>query len=57
MIPAGEFRRTTRVRGNVGEPFYSPTGRDYSSEYLFAVFAGGGVQGGRVISASDRIEA
>lgn len=57
VVVAGEFARTPSIGGNVGTPFYSPTGRDHWTDCFSAVFAGAGVQGGRVIGRSDRIAA
>ncbi|MDA0660621.1 MAG: DUF1501 domain-containing protein [Planctomycetota bacterium] len=42
----GEFGRTPRINGEAG--------RDHWSECFSVLFAGGGVQGGRVVGASER---
>jgi len=57
VVLVGEFGRTPKLGGNVGTPSYVPDGRDHWSGAFFAVFAGGGVQGGQVIGSSDAIAA
>jgi uncharacterized protein (DUF1501 family) len=47
IVAAGEFGRTPRLNRNGG--------RDHWPGVWSALFAGGGVRGGRVIGASDRI--
>ena len=55
IVMAGEFGRTPKVTqlANV----YRKPGRDHWGAVQTVFFAGGGVQGGRVIGASDRIGA
>ncbi len=55
VIVAGEFGRTPRIGG--GGNGTGNDGRDHWSRCFSAVLAGGGVQGGQVIGASDRIGA
>jgi len=43
---AGEFGRTPRINGNAG--------RDHWSNCFTVMFAGGGIQGGRVVGASEK---
>lgn len=43
---AGEFGRTPRMNGNVG--------RDHWSDCFSVMLAGGGIQGGRVVGASEK---
>jgi len=50
----GEFGRTPRVSILPGSPL---PGRDHWAQCYSGLFAGGGVRGGRVIGASDRIGA
>ncbi|MCY2965304.1 MAG: DUF1501 domain-containing protein [Planctomycetota bacterium] len=57
LLMVGEFGRTPKLGGNVGTPSYVPDGRDHWSGAFFSWFAGGGVQGGQVIGASDNIAA
>lgn len=45
IIWMGEFSRTPRINGNAG--------RDHWARAMFALMAGGGVRGGRVIGATD----
>ncbi|MFQ5734369.1 MAG: DUF1501 domain-containing protein, partial [Planctomycetaceae bacterium] len=45
----GEFGRTPKINKNAG--------RDHWGPVMTSLFAGGGVQGGRVIGATDRIAA
>ena len=49
VIVTGEFGRTPRINKDAG--------RDHWGPVMTSLFAGGGVQGGRVIGASDRIGA
>ncbi|HEY8504888.1 MAG TPA: DUF1501 domain-containing protein [Gemmataceae bacterium] len=45
VLVTGEFGRTPKVNGNAG--------RDHWARAMFALMAGGGVRGGRVIGATD----
>jgi hypothetical protein len=56
VVWAGEFGRTPRIGASTGNN-NTPDGRDHWSKVFSAVFAGGGVKGGQVIGASDRIGA
>ncbi|WP_165069082.1 DUF1501 domain-containing protein [Paludisphaera rhizosphaerae] len=56
VVLAGEFGRTPRIGASTGNN-NTPDGRDHWSAVFSAVFAGGGVQGGQTIGASDRIGA
>jgi uncharacterized protein (DUF1501 family) len=47
VIWAGEFGRTPKINGNGG--------RDHWGHVFSATLAGGGIRGGQVIGASDRI--
>ena len=49
VIVTGEFGRTPRINQDAG--------RDHWGPVMSLLLAGGGVQGGRVIGASDRIAA
>ncbi|MGE0605799.1 MAG: DUF1501 domain-containing protein [Pirellulales bacterium] len=51
VVMAGEFGRTPYISG--GGPYKSP-GRNHWGGVQSVFFAGGGVQGGRVIGASDK---
>ena len=53
----GEFGRTPKLGGNVGTPSYVPDGRDHWGGVFFALFAGAGVLGGKVVGHSDDIGA
>jgi len=55
IVMAGEFGRTPKV-STLSESFEGP-GRDHWGAIQSVFFAGGGIQGGRVIGASDRIGA
>jgi len=55
VVIAGEFGRTPRIL-KVPNAYLTP-GRDHWGAVQTALFAGGGVQGGRVIGSSDRIAA
>ncbi len=55
IVMAGEFGRTPRVSGL--PQHYKLPGRDHWGAVQTAFFAGGGVQGGRVIGSSDKIGA
>ncbi len=56
VVIAGEFGRTPRIGSSTGNN-NTPDGRDHWAAVFSALFAGGGVQGGQVIGASDRIAA
>jgi len=56
VVMLGEFGRTPRV-GEVVATGGSVTGRDHWGGVFFAVFSGGGVQGGQTIGRSDKIAA
>jgi hypothetical protein len=45
ILVTGEFGRTPKVNGNAG--------RDHWARAMFALLAGGGIQGGTVVGASD----
>lgn len=49
VVVTGEFGRTPKINKNAG--------RDHWGPVMTSLFAGGGVQGGRVIGATDRIAA
>ena len=53
----GEFGRTPKIGGEKRGDIILRDGRDHWAGVFFAVFAGGGVQGGQVIGASDKIAA
>ena len=53
IVMAGEFGRTPRIF-NVASTVYKTPGRDHWASLQSVWLAGGGVQGGRVIGASDR---
>lgn len=53
VVMAGEFGRTPRI-SNVAPNIYKLPGRDHWAPLQSVLFAGGGVQGGRVIGSSDR---
>lgn len=55
IVMAGEFGRTPRISGL--PQHYKLPGRDHWGAVQTAFFAGGGVQGGRVIGSSDKIGA
>lgn len=55
IVMAGEFGRTPKVTQSVA--VYRKPGRDHWGAVQTAFFAGGGVKGGQVIGASDRIGA
>ena len=54
VVVISEFGRTPKIGGFVGTPMYSPTGRDHWGSCFHGLFAGGGVQPGRIIGASDQ---
>ena len=49
VVCMGEFGRTPKINGNAG--------RDHWGQCGSAIFAGGGIQGGNVVGASDKIGA
>jgi len=53
VVVTGEFGRTPRIGASTGNN-NTPDGRDHWSLVFSALFAGGGVEGGQVIGASDR---
>jgi uncharacterized protein (DUF1501 family) len=53
LVMAGEFGRTPRI--STLPQHYKLPGRDHWGAVQTVWFAGGGVQGGRVIGASDKI--
>jgi uncharacterized protein (DUF1501 family) len=53
IVMAGEFGRTPRISSL--PQYYKLPGRDHWGRVQSVFFAGGGVQGGRVVGASDRI--
>lgn len=55
IVMAGEFGRTPRVFGLPRH--YKQPGRDHWGAVQTVFFAGGGVQGGRVVGSSDKIGA
>jgi hypothetical protein len=55
IVMAGEFGRTPKVTRL--PQFYKLPGRDHWGAVQTVFFAGGGVQGGRVVGSSDRIGA
>jgi hypothetical protein len=55
IFMAGEFGRTPRV--TTLKQFYALPGRDHWGALQTVFFAGGGVQGGRVVGSSDKIGA
>jgi hypothetical protein len=57
VIAVGEFGRTPKVGTDNGGGITGPGGRDHWGGVFSAVFAGGGVQGGRIIGKSDEAAA
>lgn len=55
VVMAGEFGRTPRVSHSTGSSAYKLPGRDHWGGVQTVFFAGGGVQGGRVVGSSDKI--
>lgn len=53
VVMAGEFGRTPHIT-HIAPEIYKKPGRDHWAQLQSVWFAGGGVQGGRVIGASDR---
>ena len=47
VLVTGEFGRTPKINGNAG--------RDHHPRAMFCLFAGGGMRGGQVIGASDKL--
>ncbi len=56
VVMAGEMGRTPRITF-IAPNIYNSAGRDHWGTLQSALFAGGGVQGGRVIGSSDAIGA
>jgi len=56
VVMAGEFGRTPRIT-HIAKDIYKYPGRDHWGPLQSVWFAGGGVQGGRVIGSSDKIGA
>ncbi len=57
VVMVGEFGRTPRIGQSSTNDASQRTGRDHWAGVFSAVFAGGGVRGGRVIGKSDKIAA
>ncbi|HTE20851.1 MAG TPA: DUF1501 domain-containing protein, partial [Armatimonadota bacterium] len=57
VIAVGEFGRTPKVGTDNGGGITGPGGRDHWGGVFSAVWAGGGVQGGRIIGKSDETAA
>lgn len=55
IVMAGEFGRTPKITDS--PPEYKLPGRDHWGPCQTVFFAGGGIQGGRVVGASDKIGA
>ncbi|MFO1023262.1 MAG: DUF1501 domain-containing protein, partial [Planctomycetales bacterium] len=58
VVMCGEFSRTPRMNdgGNGGPPLSKGTpGRDHWGEAMFCLMGGGGVKGGQIIGATDRL--
>jgi len=58
VVLCGEFSRTPKMNdgGNGGPPGSQGTpGRDHWGNAMFCFFAGGGVQGGRIVGSTDRL--
>lgn len=58
VVLCGEFSRTPKMNdgGNGGAPMSKGTpGRDHWGNAMFCLMGGGGVQGGRLIGATDRL--
>ena len=53
VVMAGEFGRTPKIT-HIAPNIYKLPGRDHWAPLQSVLFAGGGVQGGRIIGASDR---
>jgi hypothetical protein len=52
VVICGEFSRTPRMNDGSGQ---GTPGRDHWGEAMFCVLGGGGVRGGRVVGATDRL--
>jgi hypothetical protein len=57
VVMVGEFGRTPRIGQSSTNDASQRTGRDHWAGVFSAMFAGGGVRGGRVIGKSDKIAA
>ncbi|HEU4754457.1 MAG TPA: DUF1501 domain-containing protein, partial [Armatimonadota bacterium] len=57
VIAVGEFGRTPKVGTDNGGGITSNSGRDHWGGVFSAVFAGGGVKGGRIVGKSDEAAA
>ncbi|QDU03946.1 DUF1501 domain-containing protein [Gimesia chilikensis] len=58
VVLCGEFSRTPRMNdgGNGGPPLSQGTpGRDHWGNSMFCLLGGGGVQGGRIVGATNRL--
>jgi hypothetical protein len=58
VVMCGEFSRTPKMNdgGNGGAPMSMGTpGRDHWGDAMFCVMGGGGVKGGQIIGATDRL--
>jgi uncharacterized protein (DUF1501 family) len=56
VVVTGEFGRTPRIGSSTGNT-NSPDGRDHWAACFSTVVFGGGVQGGQILGASDRLGA
>lgn len=57
VIAVGEFGRTPKLGADNGGGITDKAGRDHWGGVFSAVFAGGGVQGGRIVGKSDEAAA
>ncbi|MDX2039093.1 MAG: DUF1501 domain-containing protein [Isosphaeraceae bacterium] len=57
VIVSGEFGRTPKLGQSTGNNDNTPDGRDHWSRCFSAILAGGGVRGGQIVGASDKIGA
>lgn len=57
VVVSGEFGRTPKLGQSTGNNDNTADGRDHWSSCFSAILAGGGVRGGQIIGASDRIGA
>jgi Protein of unknown function (DUF1501) len=57
VVMVGEFGRTPKIGQSSTNDASQKTGRDHWAGVFSAVFAGGGVRGGRVIGKSDKLAA
>ncbi|HUF63967.1 MAG TPA: DUF1501 domain-containing protein [Verrucomicrobiales bacterium] len=58
VVVCGEFSRTPKMNdgGNGGPPLSQGTpGRDHWGHAMFCLLGGGGIQGGRIVGATDRL--